>query len=208
MKLTIPQRAILADALLTRFRAVVRQKGDAIEMRAVAAVFGVLALFGVGVPTSDAFLTRYWTTLGCVIYAPVGAGPLDASLRVLCHELTHVVQFWRDPLSYVSRYASRKGRAELEAEAERAAVEVWWLLTGELPATLADLDKTRHGYAMDDAPGDHDDHADLTRDLLETACASVATGVISTDVGLYVLSWLRAEAPDAIVGKVREAPPT
>ena len=207
MKLTTPQRAVLADALLTRFRAVVRQKGDAIEMRAAAVIFGVVALFGVSVPTSDAFLTRYWTTLGCVIYTPVGAGPLDASLRVLCHELTHVVQFWRDPLSYVSRYASRKGRAELEAEAERGALEVWWLLTGELPRELADLDRTRHGYALGDSPGDHDDHADLTRDLLETACTSVAQGVISTDVGLYVLSWLLAEAPDAIVGKVHEVVP-
>lgn len=207
MTLTAPQRAVLADALLTRFRAIVRQKGDAIEMRAAAVIFGVAALFGVSVPTSDAFLTRYWTTLGCVIYTPVGAGPLDAALRVLAHEVEHVVQFWRDPLSYVSRYATRKGRAEMEAEAERGAVEVWWLLNGELPATLADLDRCRHGYALDDLPGAHDDHADLTRDLLETACASVAQGVISTDVGLYVLEWLRANAPGAIVGKVHEAPP-
>lgn len=198
MKLSPVQLTVLAAALLSRFRAVVREKNDALEMRAVAVVFGVMALFGVSVPSEDAFLKRYWTTLGPVIYRPIGAGPLEESLRILCHELTHVVQFWRDPLSYVARYATEKGRAELEAEAERGAVETWWLLTGELPATLADLDRTRHGYALDDS------HADLTRDLLETACTSVSAGVISTDVGLFVLEHLRAHAPAAIVGKVHE----
>lgn len=81
----------------------------------------------------------------------------------------HVVQFWRDPLGLVGKYFTKRGRAELEAEAERAAIEVWWLLTGELPASREALDVVRHGYAMDQGEGPHDDHAALTRDLLETA---------------------------------------
>ncbi len=107
------------------------------------------------------------------------------------------MQFWRDPVGFVAKYLTAKGRAELEAEAERGAIEVWWLLTGDAALRrLDDLDVTRHGYALDDG------HATLTRDLLETACTAVSRGILSTDVGLAVLAWLRANAPDAVVGAV------
>jgi hypothetical protein len=197
--LSADQRLALAGYLLSRFHAVTRTKDHAL-MVAVALAFNVATLFGVGVPEGAAFRERYWTTLGPVIFAPEGrTDALGAHLRVLCHELTHVVQFWRDPLGLVPRYLSRKGRAELEAEAERAACEVWYLLTGELPNGLASLDFTRHGYAFEDLPGEHGDYADLTRDLLEQACTSVKAGVLSTDVGLEVRSWLCTHAPETIV---------
>lgn len=196
MKLTIAQLTVLVVYLLGRYRAVVRDKGDAFEMKVIAAVFGVAAFFGADVPTSDDFFTRYWTTLGPVIYAPRGVDSLSLHARVIFHELTHVVQFWRDPVSFVSKYLTAKGRAELEAEAERGAIEVWWLLTGTLPARLDDLDITRHGYNLDEG------HATLTRDLLELSCTAVSRGILSTDVGLSALAWLRAHAPDAVVGAV------
>lgn len=196
MKLTPDQLTALLGALLGRFRCVVREKSDTNEMGIVAQVFGVLSFFGLGVPSSADFLDRFWTTLGPVIFSARGTGPLAPHARVVFHEVTHAVQFWRAPLDYVRRYLTSTGRAELEAEAERAAIEAWWLLTGELPATRGDLDRTRHGYALDDS------HADLTVELLDTACTSVSCGVLSTDVGLYVLSWLREHAPTAIVGTV------
>jgi hypothetical protein len=198
MKLTTSQSNALAVYLLSRFRAVVRGKGDAVEMQVIAAVFGVVQLFGAGIPSSEEFLTRYWTTLGPVVYPAAGVdrSAMGAHLRVLCHELTHVVQFWRDPLDFVGRYLTSKGRAELEAEAERGACEAWWILTGEAPADLGAVDITRHGYALDDS------HADLTRDLLEQAVTSVRAGVLSTDVGIEVALWVRANAPDAQAGTV------
>lgn len=195
MSLSTEQRAELVRHLLKRYAAFVRDKDDTEIIRAVAEVFDVAAFFGAGVPSSDEFLTRYWTTLGPVIFAPKGHAALAEHLLVLCHELTHVVQFWRDGLGFVLRYCTRKGRAELEAEAERAAIEVAWLLTGTLPAYDA-LAITRHGYALDEA------HAQHTVNLLHTAVTSVSNGVISTDVGLEVLARLRAYASDAIVGKV------
>ena len=203
MKLSLDLCAALAAFLLSRFCAVVRSKGKAVEMEVVAGVFDVAKLLGAGVPSSEEFLMRYWTTLGPVIYAPADrAGNLGASLRVLVHELTHVVQFWRDPLGFVGRYLTSRGRAELEAEAERAACEAWWILTGEIPADLGAVDITRHGYALDSLPGEHDDHADLTRDLLEQAVTSVRAGVLSTDVGIEVARWVRQHAPDAQAGTV------
>lgn len=197
MKLSSDLRRALAAFLLSRFCAVMRSKGDAIEMQVIAGVFGVVKLFGVGVPSTEEFQTRYWTTLGPVVYAPAGrAEVLGEHLRVLCHELTHVVQFWRDPIDFVVRYLTSKGRAELEAEAERGACEAWWVLTGTIPADLGAVDITRHGYALDDS------HADLTRDLLEQAVTSVRAGVLSTDVGLEVAKWVRATSPDDQVGTV------
>jgi hypothetical protein len=198
--LTDDQLAALVRFLLSRFRAVVREKGSAVEMWAVATAFSVIGLFRAGLPSSDEFLTHFWTALGPVVYAPRGHGPLHQHARVLCHELTHVVQFWRDPVDFVRRYCTARGRAELEAESERGAIESWFILTGALPYGVAALDVTRHGYDLDEG------HADLTRDLLETACASVAQGVVSTDVGLAVLSWLKANAPDAIAAPALRAP--
>ena len=198
MKLSPSQLNALAVYLLTRFRAVVRGKGDAIEMQVIAAVFGVVQLFGAGIPSTDEFLVRYWTTLGPVVYPAAGVdrSAMGAHLRVLCHELTHVVQFWRDPVDFIARYLTSKGRAELEAEAERGACEVWWILTGEAPADLGAVDITRHGYALDDS------HADLTRDLLEQAVTSVRAGALSTDVGIEVAQWVRANAPESQAGTV------
>lgn len=203
MKLSSDLRRALAAFLLSRFCAVMRSKGDAIEMQVIAGVFGVARLLGVGVPSTEEFQTRYWTTLGPVVYAPAGrAESLGDHLRVLAHELTHVVQFWRDPLGFVVRYLTSKGRAELEAEAERGACEVWWILTGEIPADLGSVDITRHGYALDSQPGEHDDYADLTRNLLEQGVTSVRAGVVSTDVGIEAARWVRENAPDAQVGTV------
>lgn len=195
MSLSTEQRDALVRHLLKRYAAFVRDKDDTEVIRAVAEVFDVAAFFGAGVPSGDEFLTRCWTTLGPVIFAPKGHGPLAEHLLVLCHELTHVVQFWRDGVGFVLRYCTRKGRAELEAEAERAAIEVAWLLTGTIPPQDA-LAIARHGYALDEA------HAAHTVNLLHTAVVSISNGVISTDVGLEALAWLRAYASDAIVGKV------
>ena len=186
----------LAEFLLKRFRAFVRPKGEAVEMQIVANALGVGALLGAGVPTTQEFLTRWWTTVGPVIYAPAGrAEDLGGNVPVLSHELTHVVQFWRDHVMFMGRYLTPFGRAELEAEAERSRLEVCWILWGALPS-LEDLDTTRHGYALDDQ------HADLTRDLLEQAATSVASGIISTDVGLAVLTWTRLYHPTAVMGRI------
>lgn len=187
----------LAAHLLRRFKAFVRPKGVAVEMEAIARAFDLGALFGAGVPSGVDFLTRWWTTLAMVIYAPADrAADLGGSVPVLSHEVMHVVQFYRDPFGFLRRYLTSRGRAELEAEAERARLEVCWILWGALPS-LDSIDTTRHGYALDDS------HADLTRDLLEQAATAVQSGLVSTDVGLEALAWMRAHHPAAIVGRVQ-----
>lgn len=186
-------RGDLARHLLSRFRAVVASKGDVGALGGLARAFDVARLFGQNVPSSAEFLDEFWTTVGPVILRPRGTSTdLGAHLRVVCHEVTHVVQFWRDGAGFVAAYANPRGRAELEAEAERGAMEAWWAATGELPASLDALDVARHGYAFDPAPGAHDDLIDLCRDLLEQALPSVAAGALGTDVGIAARAWVES----------------
>lgn len=191
----------LLTFLFARYKAVVREKGEAVEMQVVAHVFGVARLFGANLPTEAEFMTRFWTTLGPVIYAPQGHQDLAVHWRVLAHELMHVVQFWADPLSYLSRYLTERGRAEIEARSERAAIELEWIFCGTLPADLDALRVTRHGYGVSDG------HVDLTQDLLETSCTSVATGVLSTDIGIAAYEWMMKHYPDKRVGMVLTVQP-
>lgn len=195
-RLTPEQMYALLTHLFGRYKAFLREKGNAVEMQVVATVFGVAHLLGVNLPTEEEFLTRFWTTLGPVVYAPKGYGDLPAHWRVLMHELMHVIQFWADPLGYLRRYLTAQGRAEIEARSERSALEVEWILCGTLPPSLDALRITRHGYAVSD------EHVDLTQDLLETSATSVQTGILSTDIGIAVYEWIQKHNPDALVGTV------
>lgn len=200
-KLTPEQLFALLTFLFTRFKVLVREKGDAVEMQAIAKVFGLANFLGLNLPTEGEFLTRFWTTLGPIIYAPQGHQDLAVHWRVLFHELMHAVQFWADPVSYVLHYATDAGRAEIEARSERAAIEGEWVLCGTLPPTLDALRVTRHGYGFGDG------HVDLTQDLLETAATSVHVGILSTDVGIEVYQWVQKNYPDALIGTVLATQP-
>lgn len=196
------QREALARHLLHRFRMSVREK-DGPLMETVAKVFDVAELLGVGVPTGAAFQNDYWTTVGLFIFTAIGGSRnLGKKLRILGHEITHGVQFWRNVIDLLAGYASQRGRAELEAEAERGGIEVAWLVDGTIPTDIISLDICRHGYAVESKPEEHDDFADLARNLLEQHVTSVKSGVLSTDVGIACHQWMLANAKDSIIGKV------
>lgn len=200
--LSLALRDALMRHLVARFNMRVREK-DNVLMVAAAKLFDVAELLGANVPTGADFSDRYWTTPGPIVFAPTGQSRrLGANYRVLAHEITHGVKFWRNAAIFVGDYATQKGRAESEAEAERGAIEVAWLVDGAIPADVGSVDICRHGYAIENEPGAHDDAADLVVDLLEQAVASVRAGVISTDVGEATHRWMLANAKDSIVGKV------
>lgn len=200
--LALAQRDALAAHLLSRFHMKVREK-DGLLMVATARVFDVAELFGANVPTGAAFSDRYWTTPGPVVFVPTGKSRhLGANLRILSHEITHGVKFWRNAAIFVGDYTTERGRAESEAEAERGAIEVAWLVDGAIPADVGNVDICRHGYAIESGPDEHDDAADLVVDLLEHAVASVKSGVLSTDVGEAAHRWMVANAPESIMGRI------
>ncbi len=180
----------LVEHLFRKYKCFVRNKSDAIEMESVAKAFGVLQLFGVNVPTETSFMEDYWTTIGPIIYTPRGERrSLGDQRRVLTHEIGHVIRFYSDPFKYPVAYATKEGRAEIEAYCERGAMEIEWLRTGRL-YTLPNL--FRHGYALDDG------HVTLANDLLEQAATSVESGIISTPVGIEARDWMRANAPEML----------
>ena len=146
-------------------------------MMVVAGVFGVVKLFGAGVPSSEEFQTRCWTTLGPVIYAPgssstrrgapPGALPRAHPRRAVLARPDRLHRRATSPRR--ARGARGRGRARRV----RGVVDPH----RHDPRGPRRRRHHRHGYALDDG------HADLTRDLLEQAVTSVRAGVLSTDVG-------------------------
>ena len=74
------------------------------------------------------FMTKFTTTLGRRVYFSQGLENLYKMYRVLAHEMVHMLQALRMGLiPFVSKYATREGRAELEFEAYQMsnAVAIW-----------------------------------------------------------------------------------
>ena len=165
----------------------VTEKGDRAVMRGVAAVFGVAAMLGANVPSSDEFLTRFATTLGPVVFLPRGMPRGKRRTLLVLHEIGHGAQFWEAPLFFPRAYLqSGERRAGYEAGAERGRIEGAWLLYGELP-TAEGIDAFMvHGYACD-APD-----VTLAQQLLDAAATAAASGHVSSPVGLAVRDWMLA----------------
>lgn len=182
---------MLADLeayLCKRFKVQVTEKGDSAIMRGVAAVFGVAAMLGVNVPTSEEFLTRFATTLGPVAFLPSGMPRGKRRTLLLLHEIGHGAQFWEEPLFYPRAYVqSGEKRAAYEAQAERGRIEGAWLLYGELPTADHVHSFMQHGYAVD-APD-----VTLAQQLVDIAATAADSGVVSSPVGLAVRDWLRSK---------------
>lgn len=173
--------------LLLRFKAFVFVKGDSKAMGLIAAAFGVLVLFGLKVPSSEEFLTRWATTLGPAIFMPRGLTDPKRRILLLLHELGHVVSFLALPIFFVRAYlGSKERRAGYEAIAERGRIEGAWLLFGELPTAAQVESFMRHGYAVDQPD------AELAQDLVDIAATSTAADVITSPVGLAVREWQRS----------------
>lgn len=171
--------------LAGRVGAFFRDRLSAPEMYAVAAAFGLARAFGWSdVPEPGRFLTGYATTIGPIIYATQDLGPVT-----LAHECAHVVDFYRDPVGFVSKYATDRGRMALEAHGLRAGLEVAWWLTGKLPASPEEATAMLRSYH----PGIQ---LPLARDLLEVVGAEVAQGVIRTLPGRDAIGWLETQAPE------------
>ena len=77
-------------------------------------------------------------------------------------------------VAFVTRYLSAKGRAELEAEAERAAVEAWWLLTGMLPTSVDLYNLAEDPYEQNNVAAAHPDKVAALQARLEAASKEAA----------------------------------
>ena len=118
-------------AALPKFKAQTVDKSDSDFMRLIASF-----LDSIGVMDKDVFLHQYTTTIGAKIYTPYeigvdgGAGGygLWNQIKVLVHELVHVVQYHDAPAEFMLKYLlHRSDRASYEAAAYAADLEMaWW----------------------------------------------------------------------------------
>lgn len=179
--------ADLEAFLCRRLKARVVVKGDSSVMRVIAETFGVAAMLGANVPTSQEFLTGFATTLGPVVFLPAGVTDPKRRIGLVFHEVGHVQAFWHEPLFMPRAYLqSGEKRATYEAAAERGRFEGMNQLYGELPTADRVHTFLAHGYACD-APD-----VTLAQQLLDGAATATAAGVLSSPVGLAVAEWKRA----------------
>jgi len=134
-----------------------------------------------------------------VILSPAAvADPLRYAVTV-AHELAHAEQ--RDAAGAVQVAADYLAAPELRAraEADAYAVGLWvaYLLTGVLPtvdAAVQALSSDTYHLAPDEV--------DLGRGVLLSHVETIAQGLAPPlRVAVEVLAWLRANAPEAIVGR-------
>jgi hypothetical protein len=180
--------------LCRRFKARVVVKGDSAVMRVIAETFGVAAMLGANVPSSEEFLTGFATTLGPVVFLPGGVTDPKRRIGLVLHEAGHVQAFWHEPLFMPRAYLqSGEKRATYEAAAERGRFEGMHQLYGELPTADRVNTFLAHGYACA-APD-----VTLAQQLLDEAGTAAASGVLSSPVGLAVAEWKRARETGAVL---------
>jgi hypothetical protein len=157
--------AIVRDAwryLPEQYGASVHTKDDAVEMQmANAALRALREWVGLPVVSGDGFITRSTTVIGPRIYIPwtPGEGGADAllgQLRTLAHECQHVDDWRLDPLQWPWSYLfDSTARADAEARAYRANLEVHWWATGEMLDIGAIVTRLGEGYALAQPQQEH-----------------------------------------------------
>lgn len=206
--LTMPQAHALGAHLASLHRTTIVTPDDALA-RAVRAILGAVAR---GVPAlSDladelmARASRVSVTLptpggSLVVLSPAAvADPLRYAMTI-AHEIVHATQ--RDEAGAVQVAVDYLAAPELRAraEADAYAVGLWvaYLLTGVLPM-VDDAVRSLSSDTYHLAP----DEVELGRGVLLSHVETMSQGLAPPlRVAVEVLAWLRANAPDAIVGRV------
>lgn len=180
-----------------RFDSSVIDKRSAVEMRLVGRLLGQLRILD-----PQDFLARYATTFGDRIYLPFtpgvaeGGWDLFGQIVVCAHEHQHVHQARTLGMAkFAASYLlSASARADFEAEAYRASLELGWWHARRMP----DPDVIAHrlaGYAV--GPRDIAVAAVMLRESAE----SIRRGAVLNQATVIALAWLDEHAPE-----VRAAP--
>lgn len=162
-------------------------KSKSAFMRTVADALDLM-----GILDHKDFMERYTTTIGDTIYAPFewGEGDPDGlwnQVETLVHELTHVEQYHANPVLFPARYlADRSWRAQYEAEAFRADLQIHFWQTGE----IYDIDSraaTLLGYGLSEA------HCIYVAQYLASMAETIRDGGQVSPVATWVSGWLESE---------------
>ena len=167
-------------------------KASAAEMKAAA-----WALNKMGITGTSEFLEHFVTTIGHTIYTPFVVGvpmagwSLWAQVSVCAHEHQHVVQLERDgAIKFFAKYLlSAARRAELEVDAYRCDMELWWWHRGEM-LDAGELANQLLSY------GCRPEDVVTAERSLRSAAVTVEHGGLITEAAKVAVSWLAAHAPD------------
>ena len=182
--------------MAARYGVTIARKRDTLAMQLVAA-----ALEEMGVLDADAFLERYATTIGKIIWLPREPGDptWDAlsQARLCAHEFRHVEQFDEDPSLFLRYLSSTEERALAEAEAFACNLEVEFQLTcqrdeldrpvpntGSMPLP-GQLSERLRAYAVPE------DHRKLCRVALQSYAVTVGEGGMTRRPSQDVVAFLR-----------------
>lgn len=191
MTLSISAQTVIDfwGAMTEHFRTRVVDKHDAPEMRAVA-----WFLEQAGILDSQAFMTRFSTTIGETIYVPFEIGEGSdlarwAQMSTCVHEHVHVEQYrCGGALKFFSRYLlDRTERAKIEAEAMRANLEMDWWRLRKLRDIPTQAEKLR-SYDL------HDEHIAFVATYLELSAPSIRKGAVSSEPSRIARQWLDTNA--------------
>lgn len=181
-----------------RFQVDVLRKEGAPLMEAAATVLAIA-----GVVKRDRFLGHFATTIGSDIFVPrarlkpANAAERFSLMKLLTHETTHADDAKRGGLQAMIDYADDEMRAQKEALAYGAGLELEVAITGVLPPLDA-IGSSLHGpqcaYALDLKT------RAFARGILEQNAVSIANGVHTSRVAIEMIGWLRAHAPQVLHG--------
>ena len=168
--------------LCEHFKVRVVDKDDAWEMQMVGWFLQLIK-----VQDKQFFLDNYATTIGNSIWIPK-KWPLIEKVLVLPHEIMHSLQFRNGGFVPTAlRYATQKGRAELEGDCYIGSMEMHYQLFGwaRPPAEMA---APLVHYAMDQQ------HVDYVAAQLATNVPSLPFGITSLVVQVAA-DWVVQHAP-------------
>lgn len=205
--LSMPQAHALGAHLAGLHRTTIVEPDDAPARVARA----ILSALGHGVPALASLVadlevraSRVSVTLptpggSLVILSPAAVADSLRYAVTVAHELVHAEQ--RDAAGAVQVAADYLAAPELRAraEADAYAVGLWvaYLLTGVLPS-IDDAVRSLSSDTYHLAP----DEVELGRGVLRSHVETIAQGLAPPlRVAVEALAWLRANAPEAIVGR-------
>jgi hypothetical protein len=147
-------------------------------------------LSSLGILDKQKFLDGFTTTIGSVIYVPFEVGvesgnySLEHQVTTLCHELVHVVQYYKNKARFVTEYLTRRSfRAEMEAEAYAADLELYYWIHGYLYNTERRA-QVLSNYALGKK------HIKFAADYLESRGKTIVQGGIESEVTAWIIGWL------------------
>lgn len=146
----------------------------------------------IGIIDKDDFKKRFAITIGGTIYIPFEIGvpdeawSLEDQVLICPHELVHTMQFRKTPEKFVIEYLFNPSiRAEAEAEAFSADLEVYYYLNGEL-YDIKSRAQELSNYNLEQR------HIDYVVLYLESIGETIVQGASVSDVASWALNWFES----------------